>query len=172
MQKEIGICIDVLTECLIDRASGKRIETTYREVTYPITQRIARELKKAGWLFDWSIPQKCDCNVYELFAEGDERVQGMVAFMNDKGYTYLNLVESAPHNRGKDGNYMGVGGHLFAIACKHSFEAGNEGYVQFESKTKLIEHYQKMLGAKLIAGNVMYLDTEAALALVERYFGK
>lgn len=61
---------------------------------------------------------------------------------------------------------------MFAIACKHSFEAGNDGYVQFEPKTKLIKYYQEKLGVKVISGSSMYLDTEAARILVDKYFGK
>lgn len=173
MQKQkVDICIDALTECLIDAESGKEVETVYQKVDCRITEKLAEEYRKDGWLFDWSIPQKEGCGVYELFVKGEEQVQGRVAFVKDKGYTYLQLVEAAPQNRKGSAKYIGVGAHLFAIACKHSFEDGNDGYVQFESKTKLIRYYQEKLGAKLIAGNSMYLDTEAALVLVNQYFRK
>jgi hypothetical protein len=42
----------------------------------------------------------------------------------------------------------------------------------FESKTKLINHYKKTLGAELLFGNVMAIDTKAATKLVNQYFPK
>jgi hypothetical protein len=30
------------------------------------------------------------------------------------------IVETAPHNYGHNGKYIGVGGHMFAIACQCS----------------------------------------------------
>jgi hypothetical protein len=53
-------------------------------------------------------------------------------------------VEAAPHNVGKMGKYKGVGAHLFAIACKLSWDAGNEGYVQFTAKTDMIVAERKV----------------------------
>ena len=44
--------------------------------------------------------------------------------------------------------------------------------MQFEPKTKLIKYYQEKLGAKVISGSSMYLDTEASRILVDKYFGK
>jgi hypothetical protein len=51
-----------------------------------------------------------------------------------------------------------------------SFEKKYNGVVSFVAKTKLIEHYQQTLGAKLFAGNRMYIDTRESLALVLQYF--
>jgi hypothetical protein len=44
------------------------------------------------------------------------------------------------------------------------------GVVSFIAKTQLIEHYRQTLGAKLFAGNRMFIDTPEALTLVTRYF--
>lgn len=172
--QEIDITIDTLTECLLRRDTGEVVDTEYELIDYSITPQMAAQYKKDGWNFDWSIPQKDGCEVYELFVVGDDRPQGRVAFKHlcSDYFTYLELVEAAPKNIGYNGEYEGVGGHLFAIACKHSFEAGNEGYVQFEPKTKLIKYYQEKLGAKVISGSSMYLDTEAAKVLIDKYFGE
>ena len=56
------------------------------------------------------------------------------------------LIESNIFNRGAKKIYLGVPGNLVAFACKVSFENGYDGYVSFESKTKLKEHYQKIVG--------------------------
>ena len=68
------------------------------------------------------------------------------------------------------GKYKGVGAHLFAIACKHSWDAGNEGYVQFTAKTDLIEHYQKTLNAHLLDWHTLYIDSYGASDLIHKYF--
>ena len=62
----------------------------------------------------------------------------------------MDIVEAAPFNVGSGGKYKGVGAHLFAIACKLSWDVGNEGYVQFTAKTDLVNHYIKTLNAKCI----------------------
>jgi len=56
------------------------------------------------------------------------------------------------------------------VYSKLSFDKGYAGYVSFESKTKLKEHYQKSLGAHILFGNVMAIDTKAAHKLVNQYF--
>jgi hypothetical protein len=85
-------------------------------------------------------------------------------------YTHVDIVEAAPHNIGKNGRYKGVGAHLFAIACKLSWDAGNEGYVQFTAKTDLVEHYTKTLGAHNIDWHTMYIDSYGAVKLIKKYF--
>lgn len=61
------------------------------------------------------------------------------------------------------------GGHLFAIACLQSKKEGYGGFVVFDAKTKLIEHYQKVLNAKLINAQRMYIDERAAEQLLTQY---
>jgi hypothetical protein len=82
----------------------------------------------------------------------------------------MHLVESAKFNLGRHKLYLGVPGNLVSYACKVSFDKGYEGFVAFDSKTALIEHYQKTLGATLIGGRRMYIDTKAAGKLVSQYF--
>ena len=82
----------------------------------------------------------------------------------------MHLIESAPFNLGMNKLYVGIPGNLVAFACRISFHRGFEGYVSFTAKTILIEHYQKTLGAKSIGGNLMVINTEAALNLIDKYF--
>ena len=82
----------------------------------------------------------------------------------------MHLIESAPFNIGKEKTYLGVPGNLVAFACKLSFQRGGEGYVSFLSKTKLIEHYEKSLGAVHFGGHNMVITTEIALKLINKYF--
>lgn len=44
--------------------------------------------------------------------------------IRDQYYTHIDIVEAAPFNVGHAGKYKGVGAHLFAIACKLSWDEG------------------------------------------------
>ena len=82
----------------------------------------------------------------------------------------MRLVETAPHNYGSNKVYEGVLGNLVAFACKVSFEHGYNGYVAFEAKSKLVNHYTLILKAKSISGTRMFIDTNAAVFLINTYF--
>ena len=84
----------------------------------------------------------------------------------------MHLIESAPFNKGKDKVYVGVPGNLVAFACKLSFQRGFEGYLSFRSKTNLIDHYIKTLGATHVGGQLMVVNTTSALKLINKYFDK
>ena len=66
--------------------------------------------------------------------------------------------------------YSGVSGNLVAFACKISFHRGHEGNVSFLSKSQLVDHYIKTLGAFHFGGRVMIIETQSALKLIDRYF--
>ena len=169
---EIDIYIDSLTDCLLCSETGELHDTEYRLVLKTISKYDALDLKAEGWKFDWSIPHQNGYEVYELLLKDDNEVQGMIALkhIRDQYYTHIDIVEAAPFNVGKEEKYKGVGAHLFAIACKLSWEVGNEGYVQFTAKTDLIEHYQQTLNAKSIDRHIMYIDSYGAIALINKYF--
>lgn len=171
---DVAICveIDALTQCLIHRLSGEIVQTEFRSHSEKISKRTAKNWLAEGWLFDWSIPQKEGFEIYDLFAVNDSRVQGKIALKHEcqNLFTHVKLVESAPINRGADKEYIGVGGQLFAFACKLSFEVGNAGFVQFVAKTDLIEYYTKNIYALSIDGQKMYIDTCGAAKLVAQYY--
>jgi hypothetical protein len=97
-------------------------------------------------------------------------IQGMVSIQDRGDHIFMDLIESAKFNKGARKVYIGVPGNLVAFVCKISFEKGYEGFVSFESKTRLIEHYKSSLGAFVIAGKIMAIDTGASLKLIEKYF--
>ena len=66
--------------------------------------------------------------------------------------------------------YSGVAGNLVAFACKLSFQRGHEGNVPFLSKSQLVDHYEKTLGAFHFGGRVMIIETQLALKLINKYF--
>ncbi len=85
-------------------------------------------------------------------------------------HVYLHLVENAPFNKGNSKVYAGVPGNLVAFACRLSFQRGHEGNVSFKSKSQLIEHYERTLGAFHFGGRIMIIETRAALKLITKYF--
>ena len=99
-------------------------------------------------------------------------IQGLISLEIKSDHVYMHLVESAPFNKGKAKVYSGVPGNLVAFACKLSFQRGHEGNVSFISKTQLIEHYEKSLGAFHFGGRLMIIETNAALQLINKYFPK
>jgi hypothetical protein len=82
----------------------------------------------------------------------------------------MHLVENAPFNKGQNKVYVGVAGNLVAYACKLSFQRGHDGNVSFLSKSQLVEHYEKTLGAFHFGGRIMIIETKSALKLINKYF--
>jgi len=112
-----------------------------------------------------------DRKVYKLtIRENTNVIQGLVSISDFDDHFYLHLVESAPFNLGRNKLYEGVPGNLFAFTCKKSWDHGYEGFVAFQSKTKLIEHYEDSLGATHVGGHKMVLFPQAALKLIKKYF--
>jgi hypothetical protein len=130
--------------------------------------------KKDGWLFNWKEEfKRPDRDVYKLTIVNNQNViQGLVSLSVKPDHVFMHLIESAPFNRGKRKVYAGVPGNLVAFACKLSFQRGFEGYLSFLSKTNLMDHYEKTLGAIHAGGQLMVINTAAALRLTNKYFDK
>jgi hypothetical protein len=86
------------------------------------------------------------------------------------GHVFMHLLENAPFNKGKNKMYAGVAGNLVAFVCRFSFQRGFEGNISFISKSLLIEHYEKALGAFHFCGRIMIIETMAALKLINKFF--
>ena len=128
--------------------------------------------RKVGWRFNWRSELSNNVNeVYKLTIINNLAVvQGLISLRIESDHVFMNLLESAPFNMGKDKLYEGVPGNLVAYACSVSFRHGYEGFVSFTAKTKLIGHYEKTLGAYHFGGHKMIISTEAAQKLVDYYF--
>lgn len=97
-------------------------------------------------------------------------IQGLVSLSYEADHIYMNLLENAPFNIGKNKIYEGVMGNLVAYACKLSFQKGFEGFVSFTAKTKLIRHYEDAIGAYHIGKSRMIIASESSRLLVDKYF--
>ena len=163
----VDILIDRLTDCLVERADGKIVETEYRKRSSKIKQTDYK-----NWKFNWSLPEKNNYEIYELFVKGDEKVQGRIALKIDGGVADVDIVETAPHNYGHNGKYEGVGGHLFAIACQCSLESNCDGVVAFTAKSNLVEYYKKELNAVELQPRRLVIFEDAAEILLDKYIRK
>lgn len=162
----IDIEIDALTNSIFKVSTNESYETQVIE-----TESVDFKNLK-GWNFDWMI-EKQRYHVFKLTTLAEPNIiQGLISWESQKGVIYISLVESAPSNLGENKIYMGVGGNLFAFACKISFEQGHEGYVSFLAKTELIAYYKRMLSAEVLFGRNMVIRTDAALKLINKYFKK
>ena len=164
-----------MTPCLRRNSTGELVETTVNKISP--TRATCK-----GWEFDWTKPEQKGYDVYALRVKGERTIQGMIALKDDsENYAMkIDIVEAAPQNNPHNSlntsgskAYNGVGGHLFAEACKQSFEKGYGGFVHFVAKSNLIPYYTEALGAELInsKSRVMAIDGPAAFALVKRYYG-
>ena len=109
--------------------------------------------------------------MYKLTIQGNPNIiQGLVSLSIEYDHVYMHLIESSPFNKRKTKIYLGVPGNLVAYACRLSFQKGFDGFVSFHSKTKLIDHYIKTLGAYHFGGHLMIVDTLPAKVLIEKYF--
>ena len=164
-KKHIDIEIDRLTNSIVNVISGEVFQTEFARVK-------AKEIKKKNWLFDWHLELKNKSNeVYKMTTvENKDIIQGLVSFQINDDHIFVSLVESTNFNRGKDKLYEGVGGNLFAYACKISKDLGFGGCIGFVSKTSLMEHYNKTLGAtRTIGQRMIIIETEAEF-LINQYF--
>jgi len=161
--------VDKLTRSIENVATGDSFST---DIALLAKEDVKQITKKGGWIFNWKKEfNEVDRNVYKLTIQGNKNIiQGLVSLGIDTDHIYMHLIESAPFNKGKKKIYLGVPGNLVAYACKISFEQGFDGFVSFHSKTALIDHYIKSLGAYHFGGRLMIIDTLPAKALIDKYF--
>ncbi|MDZ4331437.1 MAG: hypothetical protein U0945_12775 [Flavobacterium sp.] len=161
--------IDKLTNSIQNTISGDSFPTEVGRFTIKDSLQTT---KKNGWNFNWKAELNNDLNeVYKLtIVHNSDIIQGLLSIKREADHIFMNLLENAPFNIGKNKLYEGVAGNLVAFACKLSFQYGFEGFVSFTAKTKLIEHYEKTLGAYHFGGHKMIIPTEPSRLLVQKYF--
>ena len=168
---EIGLdfVIDKLTNSIENVITGDSFQT---EISILQKADLKSVTKKNGWLFNWSEEFKNPVrDIYKLTISGNSKIiQGLVSLEVKSDHVYMHLVENAPFNKGQTKVYAGVAGNLVAYACKFSFQRGHDGNVSFLSKSQLVEHYEKTLGAIHFGGRVMIIETKSAIRLIDKYF--
>ncbi|MEO8404254.1 MAG: hypothetical protein ABI480_06655 [Chitinophagaceae bacterium] len=160
--------IDKLTRSIEDISTGKSYET----IVVPI---VAADLKKIiaknGWRFNWESEFITkDRSVYKLMTTANKAIQGLISLEAIHDHIEMHLIETAPHNYGKNKKYLGAPANLVAYGCKISFDSGFGGFVSFDGKTSLINHYIKTLGAQLLSKNRMFISGYSFKKLVNLYY--
>jgi hypothetical protein len=166
---EQDFIIDRLTNSILNTVSGDSFQTEVIRLSKSDLKNIT---KIKGWSFNWKTEfNEIKKEVYKLtIVNNPSIIQGLLSLTIEQDHVFMDLLESAPFNIGKNKLYEGVAGNLVAYACKISFQKGFEGYIAFTAKTKLIEHYEKTLGAYHFKNQRMIIETAAARLLVEKYF--
>jgi len=161
--------IDKLTHSLEDTQTGKIFLTEI----LPLDKTELKDItKKSSWKFNWKTefiaPEK---QVFKLVLQKEPKtIQGLICFEKKSDHIFVHLIESAPHNYGRNKKYYGVLGNLIAFCCKVSYQNGFDGELGFDSKTNLIPHYIKELGARHFGGQRMVILQDAAINLITRYY--
>jgi hypothetical protein len=166
---ELDFEVDKLTNSIENVITKDCFPTNIIRVSKADLQLIA---KKNGWVFLWKkefhYPER---EVYKLtIVNNPSVIQGLISLEVMPDHVFMHLVESAPFNKGKQKIYAGVPGNLVAFACQLSFQRGYQGNVSFISKTTLIDHYSKNLGAIHIGNQRMIILPSGAIKLIEKYF--
>lgn len=166
---ELDFLIDKLTNSIENVNSGDSFPT---EVSILLKEDLKSITKRKGWKFNWGVEFKNPkIEIYKLTISNNPNIiQGLVSLEIKSDHIFMNLIESAPFNIGKNKTYIGVPGNLVAFVCKVSFQRSYDGFVSFVAKTQLIEHYIKSLGAYHFGGQLMIIDNKSALSLIGKYF--
>ena len=112
--------------------------------------------RKTGWWINW-VSLIAENEIYALVVESSVDIQGLVAVAPDKNTNalYITWMCASPDNNkllSEDIKYLGVGGHLFAIAAQKSLEYGFGGFVYgFAANQNLLQHYVEVFNGEIIA---------------------
>lgn len=140
MNREVEIEIDALTISVVEVSTGKIYKTHVSKASLEFLNTIH---KKNGWKFNWKIEARLNNrNIFKLTLHSKISVLlGLICIETKEDHVHIHLVENSPENVGRAKVYQGIGGNLFAFACKESYEKGFDGVVSFYAKTQLIVHY-------------------------------
>jgi len=168
-EKGLDFEVDKLTNSIENVITGDSFQT---DISLVSRVDLKSATRANGWVFNWVAEFREPVrDVYKLTITNNPSViQGLISLEVKDTHVYLLLIESSPFNKSKTKVYAGVPGNLVAFACKLAFQRGHEGNVSFISKTKLIDHYERTLGAVHFGGRLMVIETGAALRLINKYF--
>ena len=171
----LNVYVDEFTPCLKDGKTGELVQTEVIRIKRKTF--LKKYNKKNGWYVNWA--SLADENeIYALVVEGTVDIQGLVAVAPDKDMRaiYIAWMCTSPDNNRlltDDVRYLGVGGHLFAIAAQKSVDYGYDGYMYgFASNKELLNHYVKTFNGEVIGVLHPYqfaVDETNARKLMEVY---
>ncbi len=123
-------------------------------------------------------------SVYVLVKEESPAIiEGCMVFsIHEILGAFLDLLEVAPHNKGRNGKYKRISGCLIAYACGLSFEKGkneDKGILTFkamgkeqDSSLRLEKYYREKYGALMNPLGFMEIHPAQSRILMEEYLFK
>ena len=149
----IYVDVDELTPCLKNAKTGEIVQT---EVIRVKRKSFLRKYNKDnGWYINWD-QLTADYEIYALVVEGSVDIQGLIALTKDPEMqaVYVAWMCASPENNryiNAAAKYIGVGGHLFAIAVQKSREYRFGGALYgFAANKALLKHYIQAFGGEYI----------------------
>jgi hypothetical protein len=142
-----------MTPCLKDARTGEYVQTEVIRIKR--NSFLEKYNKNNGWYVNWAVLVD-DSEVYALVLKGTLDIQGLVAITPNYEYksVFIDWMCVAPENNkliNKDKDYIGIGGHLFAIAAQKSVEYGFEGHMYgCAVNRKVLQHYVNELNAEML----------------------
>lgn len=104
--------IDKLTRSIVIRLSDDSFDTGAIKL-----QKAELKSLKKGWKFDWNEEFSAG-KIYKLvIRHAPAVIQGLISLFDGGDHIYMNLIETARHNFGKNKIHKGVAGNLVAFAC-------------------------------------------------------
>lgn len=171
----INVIIDEFTPCLKDARTGELVQTEVIRIRRK--SFLKKYNKKNGWYTNWDKLAETN-EIYALVVEGSVDIQGLVAVAknDDMQAVYISWMCTSPDNNKlitDNVKYLGVGGHLFAIAAKKSIDFGYDGYMYgFAANQDLLKHYVEVFHGEVIAILHPYqfaIDEDEAKTIMEVY---
>jgi len=156
-----------------ENETGKSISAEIADVKFK-----ELPLKKDGWQFSWrQISRYENVQLFKLtLLDMPDKIEGMLAVsIKNEEMVYMENIEVAPHNYGRNGKFVNVAGCLISYACQFSIQYGKgnyKGFLSLESKTELINYYKEKYGAIQLLGQKMYFDRVGGMKLIEKYLYK
>lgn len=181
MKPNLNIEIDEYVPCLVRKSDGAVLPTYVAEVA---GKDLKGYNKRTGWFVNWQKDMEIDAETglpirkYKLMVEGSDEIQGLIGIIepvreNDSLYVSWAVANPKSQSKvvGKDNKeYIGIGGHLFAIACEKSQELGLGGeWFGFARNNELYEYYIEKVGMDDIGGRVVAMSREKAQEVLGIY---
>lgn len=180
-ERNLNIEIDSYVPCLQSRETGEYLATYVSEVT---GKELKGYNKRTGWFVNWQTDMEIDKETglpikkYKLMVEGSDEIQGLIGIVepvypNDSLYVSWAVANPNSQSRvvGKENKeYIGIGGHLFAIACERSMELGRRGeWYGFARNSELFDYYVGEVGMEALGGGNVGISERKAREILGIY---
>ena len=177
----LSVEIDKYVPCLI-RNSDKAVVRTF--VSEASDADLRGYNSRTGWCVNWQKDMRIDkltgrpIRRYKLLVEDNDEIQGLLGLVEPEEPGEPLSVSWAVANPNSQsrvvgvGNkeYIGIGGHLFAVACEKSKELGLDGeWVGFARNSDLDRYYVEKVGLDDLGGGRVAMSREKAEEIMSIY---